>query len=111
MESTNQQKALQSIVMKAWEDHEFKQNLLADPKTTIENFLGYSLNLPVGKNLIVTDQTDANTVFINLPAEPEMEDVELNEDQLDMVSGGGNPIIVPPTTNIINNGDENVFNG
>ncbi len=108
MSSTNDQQVLQVIVNKAWKDSAFKQNLIEQPVSTIENFLGYPLNLPQGKNLSFVDQSDASTIFINIPAEPDLEDMELNEEQLDVVSGGeGNPpVMVKPV-----NYEGNIFGG
>jgi hypothetical protein len=106
MKSSNEQEILQSIVKKAWKDQEFKSNLIASPVTTIEQFLGHSINLPEGKNIAVVDQSNASTIFINIPAEPNMEDMELNEEQLDVVAGGDKtpPVIIRP-----NNYDGNIF--
>jgi hypothetical protein len=36
----------------------------------------------------VRDQTDESTVYINIPAKLNTEDVELNEEQLEVVAGG-----------------------
>lgn len=41
-----------------------------------------------GKKTVIADQTDSSTVSVNPPAEPNLEDMELNEDQLDIISGG-----------------------
>ena len=46
--------------------------------------------MPEGKTLVVRDQTSEETVYINIPAENAMEDVELNEEQLEAVAGGRN---------------------
>jgi hypothetical protein len=99
MELTNDQKILQSIVKKAWKDPVFKSNLTINPVATIESFLGHPIHLPEGKNIAVVDQSNAATIFINIPAEPNMEDMELNEEQLDVISGGSEtqPIIIRPT--------------
>ena len=98
MQLTNDQKILQSIVKKAWDDPTFKSSLINSPLATIESFLGHPINLPQGKSLAVVDQTDSTTIFINLPAEPDFEDMELNEEMLDYVSGGdGEPVIVKPS--------------
>jgi hypothetical protein len=100
MELTNDQKILDAIVKKAWEDPTFKNNLITRPLATIENFLGHPIQLPEGKKIAFVDQTDSSTIFINIPAEVNMEDVELNEEQLDIVSGGDGditpPIIIKP---------------
>jgi len=101
MESTNDQKILGAIVKKAWEDPTFKSNLITRPVATIESFLGHPIHLPEGKNIAFVDQTDSSTIFINIPAEPNMDDIELNEEQLDIVAGGDGditpPIIIKPT--------------
>ena len=49
MELTNDQKKLQSIVKKAWQDPVFKSNLISNPVAVIESFLGCTINLPEGK--------------------------------------------------------------
>jgi hypothetical protein len=87
MEFTQEQKLYAQIVQKAWEDADFKTALAADPLPTIENFLGKKLTLPEGKTLVVRDQTDESTVYINIPSLPEI-DAELSEEELEAVSGG-----------------------
>ena len=102
MELTNDQRILESIVEKAWKDPVFKNNLIASPLATLENFLGQPIHLPEGKTITVVDQSNASTIFINIPADPNVivEDMELSEEQLDIISGGGGgdgqtpPIIV-----------------
>lgn len=109
MRITNDEEILQAIVKKAWRDSIFKNDLIERPVETIESFLGRSINLPEGKSLSVVDQTDSTTIFINLPAEPDMEDMELNEEQLDYVSGGAEgdpPILIKP-----NNSSGDIFTG
>lgn len=88
MKLTNDEKILQEIVKKTREDSVFKQNLISRPVETIEQFLGHPINLPEGKTLSVVDQTDESVIYINLPAEIDLEDMELNEQQLEYVSGG-----------------------
>ncbi len=87
MEFTQEQKSYAEIVQKAWESPEFKSELLANPAAAIEKFLGMKIDLPVGKTLVVRDQTDESTVYINIPAKPSM-DFELNEEQLEAAAGG-----------------------
>lgn len=47
------------------------------------------LNNQEGKKMVNNDQIDESTVSVNPSAEPNTEDMELNEDQLDIISGGG----------------------
>lgn len=88
MEFTQEQKLYGEIVQKAWEDAQFMSELRANPVAAIEKLTGQTLSIPQGKTLVVRDQTDESTVYINIPAKPNTEDVELNEDQLEAVSGG-----------------------
>jgi hypothetical protein len=88
MEFTPEQKLYAEIVQKAWEDTAFKEELVANPVTAIEKLTGKKMNLPAGKTIVVSDQTDESTVYINIPAKQNMDDVELNEEELEMVAGG-----------------------
>nr|WP_294924924.1 NHLP leader peptide family RiPP precursor [uncultured Flavobacterium sp.] len=100
MEFTQEQKLYAEIVQKAWEDAEFKKELIANPVAAIEKFTGKKLNLPAGKTFVVRDQTDESAVYINIPAaQRHSEDIQLNEEQLEAVAGGvigpGGCIILP----------------
>lgn len=89
MEFSQEQKTYAEVVQKAWESPEFKSELMINPAGAIEKFLGKKLELPTGKTLVVRDQTDESTVYINIPAQPKYKaDVELNEEQLELVAGG-----------------------
>lgn len=111
MEFTNEEKLLQEVISKAWEDSAFKDELIANPIAAIEKLSGGKVNLPEGKTIVVRDQTDASTVYINIPVEQTMDDVELNEEQLEAVAGGKQlimssfiaspiiPILPPPPNN------------
>ena len=89
MEFTKEQEVLQMVINEAWENEMFKKELLADPSKAIEKLTGEKAILPEGKTLVVRDQTDENTVYINIQSEESsIEDVELNEDQLEKVAGG-----------------------
>ena len=88
MNLTREQQLLQQVVHEAWDNDEFRAQLVANPVETIEAFTGQKLNLPEGKTLVVRDQTDESTYFINIPAEQQMDDVELSEKELEAVAGG-----------------------
>lgn len=97
MESTQEQRTYAEIIQKAWEDAAFKAELVNNPVATIEKFTGKKLNLPEGKRLVVRDQTDDSVFYINIPAGPQHTlDTELNEEQLEAVSGGVMSAIWPP---------------
>jgi hypothetical protein len=64
------------------------KELMTNPAEAIEKLTGKKINLPEGKTLVVRDQTDDTNIYINIPAKPKM-DMELDENQLEMVAGGG----------------------
>ncbi|MBB4807362.1 hypothetical protein HNP38_002666 [Chryseobacterium defluvii] len=90
MELTEEQKKGQEvffkIISKAWENDEFKESLLIRPEETLEKFFGRKL--PVGKKIRVTDQSDPEFLYINIPVKPQQCDAELDEKKLDKVTGG-----------------------
>lgn len=87
MEITKEQKLYAEVVQKAWEDEAFKKELIANPVEAIENLTGHKLNIPEGKTLVVRDQTEENTIYINIPANQEV-NAELSEEELENAAGG-----------------------
>lgn len=88
MDITQGQKVYGEIVQKAWEDSQFKNDLIANPIETIEKFTGNKVNLPKGQTLVVKDQTDESLVYINIPRKVNIDEMELTDEQLEMVAGG-----------------------
>ena len=92
MELTARQKKtkeiLQKVFFKAWEDENFKKELIIDPIEAIKKLTGENIHLPPGKTLVVEDQTNESNIYLNIPAEPKMEDFELSESQLEAIAGG-----------------------
>ena len=87
MEFSQEQKVYAEIVQKAWDNADFKRELTANPVKAIESLTGQKMTLPAGKTLVVRDQTDESTVYINIPSKPEV-DAELDDEQLEKVAGG-----------------------
>ena len=85
MELTQEQKVYNLVVEKAWEDAQFKKDLMLNPVETLEKFTGSKLNLTSGKTLVVNDQTDESKVYLNIPGKVSIDTVELTEEQLEMV--------------------------
>lgn len=88
MNLTKNQKILSTLLEKAWEDPDFTAELIANPEEMIQQTVGESLDLPEGKQLVVVDQTDGSKVYLNLPAKPDMDEVELTDEQLELIAGG-----------------------
>jgi len=95
MKNTNNEQRVHEIISKCWEDAEFKASLVSDPERTLEKFLGKELNIPNGKKVVIVDQTDdSDTIYFNLPAKPNVDEIELTPEQIEMVSGGVLPFIL-----------------
>jgi hypothetical protein len=82
------QKFTNDVINKCWEDEAFKQELLANPKGALEKLFGPMNSKETEPNFIVTDQSDRTAVYINIPANPNMDDVELADAELEVVAGG-----------------------
>lgn len=95
MENPKKQQVLQSIIQKAWEDTDFKSQLLKNPIPVIEAFTGEKVKLTKGQQLVIVDQTAQDIIYFNIPAIPDFNDIELNEEQLEAVAGGGVPSTFP----------------
>lgn len=95
MEISQEQKLNAQVVQNAWDDVQFKNQLIANPLETMEKLTGHKINLPAGKKLVVIDQTDESTVYFTIPRKVDMSTLELTEEQLEMVAGGITPTIIP----------------
>jgi hypothetical protein len=83
---------IQTLAQKAWENSAFKNQLVNDPIPTIEYATG--IEISTDKKVVVEDQTDESIIYLNIPTEPNFEELELTEDQLEMVSGGITPTFI-----------------
>lgn len=92
LEQKKAQEFLVGIYTKAWNDTKFKQNLIDNPIETLNAFTGKKINISNSKSVVVEDQTNPNHIYLNIPAKPDLEDVELNEDQLELIAGGGDDV-------------------
>ncbi len=91
MEITQEQKLNAEVVQRAWDDAQFKSELMANPVETMQKLTGNKINLPQGKRLVVIDQSDESTVYFNIPRKIDINSLELTEEQLEMVAGGSTP--------------------
>lgn len=92
MELTKEQRIMQQVISKAWNDPAFKKALITDPISMIEKLTGDSITLPKGKRIEVYDQSQADVVYLNIPPQPDLEDLELTDADLELVAGGVYPI-------------------
>ena len=85
---------MKALVEKAWENANFKDQLVKNPTVAIENFTGKNFTMPEGKKVVVEDQTDSSVIYLNIPAEPNLDELELSNEQLELVAGGVVPILI-----------------
>ncbi|MFC3811761.1 class IIb bacteriocin, lactobin A/cerein 7B family [Lacihabitans lacunae] len=91
MEITQEQTMFAEVVQKAMEDDAFKKTLIANPVNTIETFIGHELIIPNGLTLVVQDQSEESTIYLNIPKKGRIDELELTDEQLEMVAGGSTP--------------------
>jgi hypothetical protein len=84
---------MQSLVHKSWEDSDFKNHLIKSPVSTIEKFTGKTANFNQYNRIVVEDQTDPSIIYLNIAAQPNLDELELSESQLESVAGGVSPIV------------------
>lgn len=79
------QELYQELISKVWADENFKKEFMANPRKTLEEF---GVFIDKDKEIVVEDQTNDSVVYFNIPAEPNLDELELTEEELEMVSGG-----------------------
>lgn len=78
-----------AIIAKAWDSKSFKLELLKNPEQAIFECTGQKVKLPTGKKLIVVDQSNDNYIYLNIPPKPNLDDMELSSEELELIAGGG----------------------
>lgn len=82
---------MKTLVEKAWENASFKDQLVNNPAAAIQSLTGKPVS--GDKRIVVEDQTDENVIYLNIPAEPNLDELELNAEQLEQIAGGVTPTI------------------
>lgn len=91
MENTSEQTPqgedlMKMLAEKAWKSSTFKEQLIKDPVSTIQEVTGKRFEVPNDQKFVVVDQTDESTVYFNIPKDPS--NFQLTEGQLETVAGG-----------------------
>lgn len=77
---------MEKIIRKAWDDDDFRQQLLNDPKQALK--LAFGVDIPDFVNITIHESKPCDLHFI-LPENPEkMINGELSDEELEMVAGG-----------------------
>ncbi|WPL16508.1 NHLP leader peptide domain protein [Thiorhodovibrio winogradskyi] len=77
------------IVARAWEDEEFHQKFLADPKAMFEDYMGAKLPASL---VMTAHQEDADHLHFVIPAKPAVDLDELSDEDLEKIAGGVDPV-------------------
>lgn len=80
-----------TLARKAQESSAFKEQLINDPTAAIREVTGKNFTIPENHGIIVEDQTDESIIYLNIPTKPDLDSLELTEEQLELLSGGTSP--------------------
>lgn len=78
-----------TLITKSWEDSAFKNRLIENPVSTIQSVTGINFQLSNDTKLVVEDQSDESIIYLNIPRMVDIDEMELTDEQLEGVSGGG----------------------
>ncbi len=84
------QELYKELVQKAREEATFKEELIKHPEATISDFLGREFK----GDIVIEDQTNPDVIYFNIPRKPNLDELELSDEQLDIVSGGEAPFLI-----------------
>lgn len=87
------QELYNELIQEAWRNATFKEQLISNPEAAISEFTGKEFSLPDGKEIVVKDQTSEDIIYVNIPAEPNLGDLELSDEELESVAGGTDVIV------------------
>jgi hypothetical protein len=80
------------LVARAWQDDEFKQELLNNPRAAFKREFGDKISFYEDADIRVIEET-YNTFCLVIPKKPNISTEELSEDQLEAVAGGIAPLV------------------
>jgi len=80
---------MQDLTEKCWKDQQFFDDLIASPLETLKKTTGNVFDLGDHfTDVKVEDQTDPDTIYLNISAKPDFDNLVLTDEQLEMVAGG-----------------------
>lgn len=74
------------LIEKSLESTSFKNELLNSPYTAIESVHGKAISREM--DIVVEDQSNPNFIYLNIPVKPNLGNMELTDEQLEVVAGG-----------------------
>src|SRR5690242_5379726 len=77
---------INKIIEKSIENPTFKKELLNNPHAAIESVYGSAISKKM--DIVVEEQSNPSYIYMNIPPQPNMEEMELTDEQLEIVSGG-----------------------
>jgi hypothetical protein len=77
---------MNDLVRKSLENPAFKKELLENPHSAIESVYGSTISRK--SNIVVEEQSNPDYIYFNIPAKPDINEMELTDEQLELVSGG-----------------------
>ena len=88
------QEIINTVISKCWEDESFKNEVISNPVSAITNLTGEPFSVPEGKKFVAVDQTEENTIYLNIPPMPDLDSLELSDEALEQVAGGLTPTTI-----------------
>ncbi|MEM7554361.1 MAG: NHLP leader peptide family RiPP precursor [Cyanobacteria bacterium P01_A01_bin.84] len=87
MAEQNREEFAASLITKAWQDENFKKELMSNPKAVIQRETGQEV--PDGIKVTILEETP-NQVYFVIPNKPNVDSSEeLSDEALEAVAGGG----------------------
>lgn len=91
-QNEKQLEIVNDLIARSLTDSKFKKDFIDDPKGVIESY--YQFKVYDDIKLTVEDQSDESVIYLNIPRKQDINTLELTEEQLEQVAGGGTPGII-----------------
>ena len=84
---------VQILIQKSWASKDFKNRLIESPISVIGEIAGKTPKTSTNIKVVVEDQTDESILYLNIPSMPNLEELQLTDEQLELVAGGATPLV------------------